>query len=305
MTATVDHVMNSKAAAALPSGDQDWGRSVASGKDKADENFPVGSLLIARRLRPHVHAYYAFARAIDDIADNAVLSAEQKIERLDAMEALLLGRRPARDGLVSREEAAIASALQRSLDATGINPARATDLLIAFRRDARAPRTASLAELLDYCRYSANPVGLYLLDLHGEGAASHAASDALCTALQILNHLQDCQDDLVTLGRSYLPEAWLAEQGETVDSVRRTRASPGLRRVLDRLLDEVDRLNRIAAGLAALIADRRMRMEAAVIVGASQRLARRLRHADPLAGRVKLTRSDVARSAISSLRHVF
>jgi hypothetical protein len=87
--------------------------------------------------------------------------------------------------------------------------------------------------------------------------------------------------------------------------VRRTRASPGLRRVLDRLLDEVDRLNRIAAGLAALIADRRMRMEAAVIVGASQRLARRLRHADPLAGRVKLTRSDVARSAISSLRHVF
>ena len=282
-----------------------WGETVASGKDKADENFPVGSVLIARRMRPHVHAYYAFARAIDDIADNAVLAPDAKIARLDAMQALVLGREHAPDGLVSRGEAVIAARLHRSLLETGIDPARATDLLIAFRRDATAPRTASLSELLDYCRYSANPVGRYLLDLHGEGAATHAASDALCTALQILNHLQDCQDDLVTLGRSYLPEAWLAEAGETVECVRQPAASPGLRRVIDRLLDEVDRLNRTAAGLAGLIADRRMRLEAAVIVGASQRLAARLRRADPLAGRVRLTRADMALSAVSSLRHVF
>lgn len=277
---------------------------VASGKTRADENFPVGSVLIARRLRPHVHAYYKFARAIDDIADNAVLPPEVKIARLDAMGALVTGA-AAEPGLVSADEAAIATRLHRSLRETGVSAARATDLLVAFRRDAVAPRTATLAELLDYCRYSANPVGLYLLDLHGEGVASHAASDALCTALQILNHLQDCRDDLETLGRSYLPETWLAEAGESVDSVRAARCSPGLRTVLDRLLDEVDRLNRTAAGLAALIADRRMRMEAAVIVALSQRLAKRLRRGDPLARRVKLTRVDMARSAASSLRHVF
>ncbi len=277
---------------------------IASGKNKNTENFPVGSLLIARRLRPHVHAYYNYARAIDDIADNAVLSPEAKIARLDAMGALVCGR-TAEPGLVSATEAAIATRLHRSLVETGVTTARATDLLVAFRRDSQAPRTATLAELLDYCRYSANPVGLFLLDLHGEGAASHAASDALCTALQILNHLQDCGDDLRELGRSYLPGAWLAEEGETVESVLAPRCSPGLRRVIDRLLDEVDRLNGIAAGLAGLIADRRMRMEAAVIVSLSQRLARRLRRGDPLAQRVKLSRGDMGMSLLHSLRHVF
>ena len=277
---------------------------VSSGKSRADENFPVGSVLIARALRPHVHAYYAFARAADDIADNAVLSPERKIARLDAMEALLLGRcAPDAPGTANGAEAAAALRLRDSLAATGVTPARATDLIVAFRQDAVQHRTASWSELAGYCRSSANPVGLYLLDLHGEGAAAHPASDALCTSLQVLNHLQDCRDDLLELGRCYLPEDWLAAAGETVAAVRRDRASPGLRRVLDQALDEVDRLNRIAATLPGLIADRRMRLEAAVIVGLAHRLARRLRRRDPLAARVKLSRLDVVTSVLAALRH--
>ena len=276
---------------------------VSSGKGKSDENFPVGSMLIAPALRPHVHAYYAFARAIDDIADNAVLSPERKVARLDAMQALLLGQRPA-ERLVTGAEAAIAVRLRDSLAATGIAPARGTDLIVAFRQDATKHRYASWSELDEYCRYSANPVGLYLLDLHGEGAVTHAPSDALCTSLQVLNHLQDCRADLAELGRCYLPEAWLAAAGETVEAVRRDRASPGLRRVLDQALDEVDRLNRLAATLPGLVADRRMRLEAAVIVGLARRLARRLRRRDPLAARVKLSRGDIGASLLASLRHV-
>ena len=275
---------------------------VASGKGRADENFPVGSVLIARRLRPHVHAYYAFARAIDDIADNAVLSPDAKIARLDAMEALLLGRRE--PGTGDGAEAGSAVRLRHSLGVTGVSPACGTDLVVAFRQDATKDRYASWSELAEYCRYSANPVGRYLLALHGEGAATHGPSDALCTALQVLNHLQDCKDDLATLDRCYLPEDWLRAAGEDVGAVSRERSSAGLRRVLDRALDEVDRLNQVAATLPGLIADRRMRLEAAVIVALSHRLAHRLRRGDPVVGRVKLSRGDVGASMLLALRHV-
>ena len=293
--------MNAHAEAAAPGRADclDPGVDVVSDRGRASEDFAVGSVLIARRLRPHVHAYYAFARATDDVADNATLSPEQKIARLDAMEAVLLGRRGA-----DRADLATAARLRASLAETGGSPVRGTDLIVAFRQDAVKHRYADWDELAGYCRYSANPVGRYLLDLHGEGAASHAASDALCTALQVLNHLQDCGDDLLTLGRCYLPLDWLADAGEDVEALRRDRASPGLRRVLDRCLDQVDRLNRVASGLPRLIADRRMRLEAAVIVGLSHRLARRLRAEDPLAGRVRLRRGDVGGSLVAALRHL-
>ena len=277
---------------------------VSSGKGKADENFPVGSMLIARSLRPHVHAYYAFARAIDDIADNTVLPSDQKIARLDAMQAVLLGQQENGPDLTPAEIAS-AVGLRASLALTGIDPARGTDLIVAFRQDCVKNRYASWAELLDYCRYSANPVGLYLLDLHGEGAATHAPSDALCAALQVLNHLQDCKADLDELGRCYLPESWLAQAGQTAESVRGERLTSGLRQVLNQALDQVDRLNQEAARLPGLIADRRMRLEAAVIVGLSHRLARRLRRQDPLARRVKLSRGDVGVSLLATLRHLF
>jgi len=279
----------------------DWGADMSSGKGKADENFPVGSLLIAKRHRPHVHAYYDFARAIDDIADNAVLPPEEKIARLDAMDAIVLGRRP---GGLGRRDIASAERLRVSFLQTGIDTARATDLSIAFRQDAVKHRYSDWAELAAYCRYSANPVGLFLLDLHGEQRATHGPSDALCTALQVLNHLQDCKSDLLELGRCYIPEPWLLAEGESVDSLRGPRLTPGLRRVLDRLLDEVDRLHAEARRLPGLVRDRRMRLEAAVIVGLSHRLAARLRREDPLAGRVKLRRPDVAGSLVSAVRHL-
>ncbi|WP_428394722.1 squalene synthase HpnC [Lichenicoccus sp.] len=266
---------------------------VASGKGRADENFPVGSWLIAPRQRPHVHAYYGFARAIDDIADNIVLTPAAKIARLDAMESVLLTGGAAHAGLAPSEQEH-ALRLRASLAATGVDPRTATDLIVAFRQDAVKPRYQSWQELADYCRYSACPVGRYLLALHGEpGEATRASSDALCSALQVLNHLQDCADDLAALDRCYIPEPWLAAEGLGVDALRGPRAPAGLRRVFDRLLGEVATLNRAAASLPARIADRRMRLEAAVIVGVSHRLAARLARKDPLAARVRLRKPDL------------
>ena len=265
-----------------------------SGKDRGDENFPVGSALIAQHLRKHVHAFYAFARNADDVADSATLPAAEKIARLDAMEAVLLGR--AASGSPS------AARLRGSLAETGVTAQHARDLLVAFRRDATKRRHADWDELLDYCRYSAMPVGRHVLDLHGESRDTWAPSDALCAALQVENHLQDCARDFSELDRSYLPADLLALHGARVEDVRASALSPGLRRVLDALLDRCDELNRAAADLPRRTRDRRLRLETAVIVGLSRRLARRLRAGDPLATRVKLRKSDAAGAILSALR---
>jgi farnesyl-diphosphate farnesyltransferase len=267
-----------------------------SGKDRGDENFPVGSLLIRRDLRAHVHAFYAFARNADDIADSATLPAGEKIVRLDAMEDVLLGRRDAGSPSALR--------LRASLAETGVTPRHSTDLLVAFRRDATRLRYADWDELYDYCRYSAMPVGRHVLDLHGEDRATHPPSDALCASLQVLNHLQDCAKDLSGLDRCYLPLDLLARCGASVGDLRGAAETAGLRRMFDALLDRVAALNATAADLPRRTRSRGLRLETAVIVGLAHRLARRLRRGDPLVRRVKLTKGDVAASTLAALRFV-
>ncbi len=265
-----------------------------SGKDRGDENFPVGSALIRRDLRPHVHAFYAFARNADDIADSPTLAEADKLARLDRMEAVLCG--------AAASGAPSAARLRASLAATGTPDTPARELLVAFRRDATERRTADWDTLYDYCRYSAMPVGRHVLDLHCEDRATWVASDALCTGLQVLNHLQDAAGDLAALDRCYLPEDLLACHGAAVADLRGGAATPALRAVFDALLDRTDTLLAVAGRLPAGVADRRLRLETAVIAGLARRLARRLRRQDPLARRVKLRRTDVAGALAAALR---
>ena len=267
-----------------------------SGKDRGDENFPVGSALIRPALRPHVHAFYAFARNADDIADSATLAADDKLARLDAMQAVLDG--------TQAQGSRSGSGLRTSLAATGVTARHAHDLLGAFRQDAVKSRYADWDELLDYCRLSAMPVGRHVLDLHGERRDTWPASDALCAALQVLNHLQDGAKDLAALDRCYLPQDLLAAAGSDVADLRGPAATPGVRQVLDQLLDRCDALNQAAAELPARVRDRRLRLETAVIAGLARRLALRLRQGDPVATRVKLTRADAVTSVAAALRFV-
>ena len=251
-----------------------------SGKDRGDENFPVGSALIAARLRPHVHAFYAFARNADDIADSSALAPDDKLCRLDTMQSVLLGH--------TETGSPSAARLRKSLAQTGVTPEHSLDLLVAFRRDATKRRYASWDELLEYCRYSAMPVGRHVLDLHGESGETWVASDALCAALQVLNHVQDCARDLHEIDRCYLPLDLMAGHGASLDD----------------LLDRCDALHRTAADLPRRTRDRRLRLETAVIVGLARRLAARLRRGDPVAGRIKLRRSDAAFSILAALRYL-
>jgi squalene synthase HpnC len=267
-----------------------------SGKGPREENFPVGSVLIARKYRDPMHRYYVFARNADDIADSAVLSPQEKLARLDVMEDVLLGRRA--DGAPS------ATALRASLAQTGVTPQHATDLLIAFRQDAVKSRYATIDELYSYCHYSAVPVGRYVLDLHGEHHQCFSPSDALCTSLQILNHIQDCATDLAELDRCYLPQSLLDHFGATVDDLRRPAETPALRRVFITLLDRIDRMNHAASELPEVVRNWRLRLETAVILGLSKRLARRLVHNDPLANRVKLRKTDAVASVMTSVLYL-
>lgn len=266
-----------------------------SGKDKGDENFPVASLLIARRLRPHVHAYYDYARNADDIADSTTLPANEKLARLDAMENILTGQQ--KSGSPSAEK------LRESLAQSGVSSLHATELLIAFRRDVTKNRYENWSELLDYCRYSAAPVGRYVLDLHGESHNTWGPSDALCASLQVLNHLQDCSKDLRTLDRCYVPQDWLQAQNLTTDDIARPATTPSLRIVFNQMLEATDSLNKVARDLPKQVKSRRLRMECAIICYLARRLTTLLKKGDPLSSRVKLSKFDVVKAAFYSLSY--
>ena len=249
----------------------------ASGKTHKTENFPVATLL-ARRHRGPVMDFYRFVRAGDDIADHPTLPPLEKLRRLDALAADLDAESP-RDPL--------AAALRRALKRRGLPSAHALDLLAAFRLDVCKTRYRDLADLYDYCRLSAMPVGRFVLDLHGESRALWPANDALCAALQIINHLQDCGDDYRALDRAYLPQALLKRRGATVAMLGEPAATPQVRAVIDDLLAHVRALLTTSAELSPRIRNLRLALNVAAIQRLAEDLVRRLSVGDPLAGAVR------------------
>lgn len=256
-----------------------------SGKDAAGENFPVGSVLLPRRLRPHVATYYAFARAIDDIADNPDLEPDDKIDRLAAMESALYGRSGMDDPALAK-----ATRLRASMLETNVDLRHGSDLVSAFKQDAVKGRYRDWDELIDYCDRSASPVGRYLLELHGEDKAAFTYSDALCNALQVINHLQDCKDDYLEMDRVYLPEDWLQEAGTGVEALAEASESAALRHVFQQCLAGTVKLLSQADRLAGALKHKSLAMESAVIVKIAWRLVDELGKRDPLAERIKLTK---------------
>jgi squalene synthase HpnC len=253
-----------------------------SGKNAAYENFPVGSWLLPAGLRPHVAVFYAYARAIDDIADNPALPAPEKVRRLEGFAAALEDP--------GRADPAFAKAIRmrESLAATGVTARHCLDLVRAFKQDATKLRYRDWDDLMGYCILSAAPVGRYLLDLHGGSADGYRAADALCMALQVINHLQDCREDYRLLDRVYLPLDWIEEAGARVEDLDAPPATPALRRVLDRTLAATRRLMEDARTLPAGLKSRRLAMESAAIVRIADALIEELSRRDPLAGRVRL-----------------
>jgi squalene synthase HpnC len=263
-----------------------------SGKGSGDENFPVASRLIAARHRPAIFAFYDFARTADDVADHATASPEAKLALLEQMRATLVGESDAD---------APARKLREILRAQGLSPQHGLDLLAAFRQDVTKRRYADWDDLMAYCRLSAAPVGRMVLDIHGEPRSTWPASDALCAALQVINHLQDCGEDRRDLDRVYLPERELAAAGAQIEDLDASHASPALQAAVSGLARRTLELLARSRLLAASVADRRLRLEIAVIQRVAEDLAKRLTTVDPLSGRTHHRKSDLIRLAGSAV----
>ena len=257
----------------------------ASGKGHRDENFPVASRVIHKRHRGIILAFYRFVRAADDVADHASLPQPDKLALLDRLEQSLLGLSEAEpDGI----------RLRRALAERGLPPRHAQDLLTAFRMDVTKRRYRDWDDLMGYCSYSAMPVGRFVLDVHGENRSTWPANDALCAALQIINHLQDCGVDYRQLDRVYVPLDALGREGLTVEALGRDRASPSLLRCLQQLAELTCGLLRDAEPLSGQVRDLRLGLEIAAIQRLARVLTRILLRRDPLSEPVHLTKAGFA-----------
>jgi squalene synthase HpnC len=265
----------------------------ASGKGHRDENFPVASWLVRREARTPILAFYRFVRAADDVADHPTAGAEQKLDQLARMEAALRGES---DG--NAEGVALRAVLQER----NVGDQHALDLLEAFRRDVTKLRYADWADLMDYCRYSAAPVGRFVLDVHHESTALWPANDALCTALQVINHLQDCAKDHRMLDRVYIPLDALATQGASVEALAARQASPALLKTIQSLAHRTSELLEQSRPFAHVIADRRLALEVGAVQSLAESLTSRLTRRDPLSERVH---HHPAQAALLSARGAF
>lgn len=269
-----------------------------SGKTAADENFPVGSWLIRPDLRRHVHTFYNFARTGDDIADNPDLAADDKVARLARMAEIIQGLG---DRTTEAAESLACVRMRESLAETGVTPQHSLDLLKAFTQDANKTRYRDWDDLLGYCFLSAAPVGRQLLDLHGEGSLCRPGADALCNALQVINHLQDCADDYRALDRVYLPTGLMEQEGATIGDLSRPALTPALRRVLDRTIAPLEGLLAQCADLVIQVDDVRIALECQVIRTLAVRLTRRLKAEDPIATRVALSKPAMGGLTLGAL----
>jgi squalene synthase HpnC len=257
--------------------------TLQSGKGHKDENFPVASVLISPRHRPPVMAFYKFVRAADDVSDNPTASADEKLALLEQMRASLTGESDAVPEGVH---------LRKTLAQRGLSPVHALDLLEAFRRDCTKLRYRDWDDLIDYCRYSAMPVGRFVLEVHGESQDLWPANDALCAALQVINHLQDCGKDYRELNRVYIPEPLLAGIG--VEALAAPAASPALAGVISTLARRNAELLESARPFAGRIQDGRLALEVDLIQTLADDLNSLLMKRDPLSQPVHHSKRDVA-----------
>jgi hydroxysqualene synthase len=257
-----------------------------SGKGHKDENFPVASRVISARHRAPILAFYEFVRTADDIADHPTLPPPEKLKLLDALEATLVGR---------DDDNPVGVALRDQLAERALSPRHAQDLLTAFRMDVTKLRYRDWDDLIHYCSFSAMPVGRFVLDVHGESRATWPANDALCAALQINNHLQDCGKDYRDLDRVYIPLDAFAAAGASVEELGAARASPALRAAIHALAGRTaGTLLRESKPFSAAIDDTRLALEVAIIQTYAERIVAMLEARDPLCERVHLGKAGVA-----------
>ena len=251
-------------------------------KTQNQENFPVASRLFRAQDRAIITHYYNFARYCDDIADNPTLPTQDKLQKLDFAESSLFGKGALHQAQVLREDF-IREKFDFSL---------ATDLLVAFRKDAQNVSYKTWAQLLDYCQYSAAPVGRFMLALFNENPSTYLPATALCSVLQIVNHLQDLKDDALFLKRFYIPEDLMKKYKVSQKSFTAPSCSKSLQKLLNDVINRIYSLLKDAHILPSIIKSRRLRIYVCITMALTNILINKLSHTDILAKKTKLTVYD-------------
>jgi phytoene synthase len=238
------------------------------------ENFPVASVLMPGRLRKPVAAIYHFARAADDIADEGELPDAERLRQLDELRDELIRIASGQTPL-----APLFQVLASHIRAHDLPLQPFHDLLDAFSQDVKKKRYSNYEELLDYCRRSANPVGTLLLHLYGEATPVNLAySDAICTALQLINFWQDVDKDY-SIGRVYLPQSDMGEFGVGEAHIRQGSTDTAWRALMKFEADRTRALMLRGAPLGSILRGR-IGLEMRMIIAGGLRILDKLDAAD-------------------------
>jgi len=238
------------------------------------ENFPVASLLLPAHLRPAVEAIYAFARSADDLADEGDVQPEARLQALVKYEQALarLENGEAVDYPPFRK-------LGEAIDAYRLPYGPFHDLLSAFKQDVRTTRYATFASLLDYCRRSANPVGALMLHLYKAATPENLRdSDAICTALQLINFCQDVAIDWAK-ARIYIPQEDMERFGVTEAHLQEARSDDAWRALMRFEIDRTRRMMQSGASLALRLPGR-IGWELRLVIQGGLRILERIEDAD-------------------------
>ena len=258
-----------------------------SGKSHSDENFPVASFLMTKKIRSIVRVFYFFARMADDIADHQKLSSNQKKKILLFF-----------DNAISKSKKTNNKVLDKMIAKFKELPSGkkySRNLLKAFMMDASNKKYKNWNDLLYYCKFSANPVGRFVIDAVNERKnieKIYEASDSLCTALQIINHIQDCKKDFRQLNRVYIPDSFFKKYSLDKKTLKKSKSIENFERLKIEIVDNVlVSLRKTKLGLRE-IQSWRLRKETLIILNIAKRLCNLLKINDPLEKQIKLSRID-------------
>lgn len=260
-------------------------------KNQKQENFPVASRLFRNDLRHVITHYYNFARSCDDIADNPNLSCKDKISKLYDAE----------NSLFNKGKNKQAKALRELFIKEKLDFSLATDLLIAFKRDAENTHYKTWAQLLDYCKYSAEPVGRFMLAIHDENPSTYLPAAALCAVLQLTNHIQDLHDDVCKLNRIYLPDELLKKHRVSKKSLYASKSTKSLQNLINDVLNRSSALLKDARVLPSIVKNKRLRLYLCITLSLTDILLNKLYNNDVLLYKVKLSKIDWIKAFIVGL----
>lgn len=253
-------------------------------KTARDEQFPV-NFLVPRHLRPHLKAYYVAARLADNIADDPQLAQNEKQNRLSKIKQAFCKPLSGNDFPEIRRLGKIF--MTENLDASLF-----VDLLTAFERDAAGQTIRVWEELIGYCRYSAAPVGRFVLALYHESISAFLPAEQLCIILQLINHLGDIKADLSGLGRCYLPEDMMQKYGVRSSDLGLSLTTPAVKALLSEIIARIEGMLRDAACLSGQVQNFRLRLNVGVILSLTNSMLKKYKKSDLLQRPPRLSWAD-------------